>query len=133
MQPGTITGRGIGNPRKTPWTRELMENGWECTKCRWKVVGETTACPKCSGPMTRMYPMVEYDPPTDLPVTVNGIRYFLKGNQTNTVPNIVRDIARQFFRETADPLRPRQPGDPVGVRKLETVGFLPPVEEDKSY
>lgn len=144
VHPLTVAGQPPAPPYKVPWTRKWVEEGYECRQCPpgiSRYLGPVAVCERChGGPVTPMFPKVEYEPPRDMTVTFNGVPYRLQGGEVNIVPSIIRDIAREsvqgdrmFTKEGY--IIPKQASDGVlaGTKKLEMVGFMPAVEEDKSF
>ena len=136
LPPGTIVNSGDGTgqpgiPLKVPWTRTWVEKGRQCpgSECGWRFISQVPAesaapCPKCGRDGRPMFGMVEWEAPPDAAKTVifNGVRYDISPVNTNIIPSIIRDIARQSIRDTRAATN--------SSNKLPTVGFLPPLEEE---
>jgi hypothetical protein len=85
-RPGTIIGKGTGAPWKVPYTRKWIEENYE---------------------------MVDYEPERGGQVIFEGIKFVVRGGESNRVPSIVRDVLRQSSGQLRDGHRPRQEGDQV--------------------
>ena len=140
VRPPSAPGRDPQPPYKVPWTNEWVDKGYECRACppgMSRYMGPREKCDRCGmGPVTKMFEKVEFEPPRDMDVGFGQARYHLVANQVNLVPSIIRDVARQSLQAEREPLKPKQDSDfgkLTGVRRLETVGFLPSLEEDKSF
>ena len=148
LSPGSILRIGVGPdqrgiPSKVPWTRQWVEQGWEClnpdckdpAKPGWRKIpkgDEIPSCSVCHQPMRKMFDMVDWDVPDQCPSYVNygGVEYRLAPGQVNRIPSIIRDIARQSMDATKHMAEPKQDGDPVGWARLGTVGLMPSLEEE---
>ena len=88
--PGTIvrlptaSGRDPQPPYKVPWTNAWVDNGYECRACPpglSRYMGPREKCERCGmGPVTKMFDLVEFEPPRDMDSALGQARYHLVGN-----------------------------------------------------
>ena len=71
IMPGTIMDPDKPSKMKVPWTQRDMDE---------------------------VYGKVTFTPRSDTPVTVNGVRFYLKQDEEITVPSIVKDVYEDHLR-----------------------------------
>lgn len=150
--PGTVirrggTGDSPGIPIKARWNRQLLELACECPGCgnvvkgKWDSTDEMTRkvlppakCPGCGdGPMSWMFPTVDFEPPTNEIITYEGVSYYVLGERVNKVPSVIKGLYDQSVRESRRPWEPKQDSDfqRMQGRPLAMKGLLPPIEDEE--
>lgn len=104
-----------GVPIKVGWSKRLLEEGVECNDSGCKVTDEggwrfipeegmpvPALCFRCGGPTHQISEMVEWDAPENSPHTASfqNLFYTIAAGETNRLPAVIRDIARESIAST---------------------------------
>ena len=134
-----ISATSAGIPMKTPWSKQLLENGWECDDPADRVMEEggwryipdegddAPLCLRCGGTMHKLSEMQWYDVPENGPpfATFQKLNYALSRGEPNRLPSAIVNIVRDSMAATKAGLLPMMSTQPVGLAgQLVQTGYI---------